>query len=56
MARPKGSKNKPTDEKELQINIAEDPILFDEELISKPIPKNKILIGYHPITGDEVWQ
>jgi len=44
--------------KKKEEEIAVDPILFDEDLLA-PEPKEdkpKILIGYHPITGAEVWQ
>jgi hypothetical protein len=52
MPRVKGSKNKPK-EKEVV-----DPILVDEDLVhAEPKPtKEKVLIGYHPISGAEVWQ
>jgi hypothetical protein len=49
MARPKGSKNIPKEEEVV------DPILVDEDLVHAE-PKPKVLIGYHPITGAEVWQ
>jgi len=52
MARPKGSKNIPKEEEVV------DPILVDEDLVhAEPKPtKPKVLIGYHPIFGAEVWQ
>jgi hypothetical protein len=31
-----------------------DPILFDEDLLA-PEPKPKVFLGYHPITGEEVY-
>jgi hypothetical protein len=42
MARPKGSKNIPKEEDKVEPTESE--------------PKPKVLIGYHPITGAEVWQ
>lgn len=55
--------------KKAKKEIIIDPILIDEDLLSDPIkepiqvkqpsvekPKNKVLLGYHPITGAEVWQ
>jgi hypothetical protein len=34
-----------------------DPILFDEDLLAPEPkePKPKIFLGYHPITGEEVY-
>ena len=83
MPRPKGSKNKTTEQKvaelieevkELKadevekaeaINELED-LLSSEVEISvkepevvaeiKPASTEKIFVGYHPITGEEVWQ
>ena len=49
MPRVKGSKNKPKEPEVI------DPILVDEDLVHAE-PKPKVLIGYHPITGAEVWQ
>ena len=46
MARPKGSKNLPKDQD------VEDT---DQEVV-EPIESKPVLLGYHPITGDEVWQ
>ena len=48
MARPKGSKNKSVEE--------ETPIEETPKEDPKKIPNDKIFIGYHPITGAEVWQ
>tara|TARA_R110000868_G_scaffold391464_1_gene661642 strand:+ start:279 stop:452 length:174 start_codon:yes stop_codon:yes gene_type:complete len=55
--------------KKAKKEIIIDPILIDEDLLSDPIkepikvkqpsvekPKDKVLLGYHPITGAEVWQ
>lgn len=56
MPRVKGSKNKPKDQEVVaddQIKV--DPILVSEDLVQAK-PKKKVLIGYHPITGAEVWQ
>ena len=36
-----------------QLVVDIDPILVDEDLLGE-VPKK--LIGYHPITGAEVWQ
>ena len=38
--------------------VVVNPILVDEDLVhEEPKPtKEKVFIGYHPITGDEVWQ
>jgi hypothetical protein len=53
MARPKGSKNIPKDQ---EVSDS-DPILVSEDLLHpEPEPKKKVLIGYHPISGAEVWQ
>jgi hypothetical protein len=60
MPRVKGSKNKPKD----QEVVADDQIKVDENKVKDPdtylnanmIPKKKVLIGYHPISGAEVWQ
>jgi hypothetical protein len=49
MGRPKGSKNVTKEEEPI------DPILIDEDL-PHPDPEPKVLLGYHPITGAEVWQ
>lgn len=55
---------KPRAKKEVkgELVIPEDYVLIDEDLLSAPIkepsvekPKNKVLLGYHPITGAEVW-
>ena len=52
MARVKGSKNKPKDQE-----VADtDQISEDKNLVKEPEPKKKVLIGYHPISGAEVWQ
>ena len=52
MARPKGSKNIPKDQE-----VADtDQISEDKNLVKDPEQKPKVLIGYHPITGAEVWQ
>lgn len=68
MARPKGSKNKSTDEKIVEIieelkelDVDQEKLLeaIDEvdDLLSEPVkePKKGRLLGYHPITGEEVW-
>ena len=57
MARPKGSKNIPKDSmpKELQDFFNDDQISEDKNLVKDPKPKKKVLLGYHPITGVEVW-
>lgn len=60
MPRVKGSKNKPKD----QEVVDSDQISEDKNLVKEPdtylndnmIPKKKVLLGYHPITGAEVWQ
>lgn len=52
MPRVKGSKNKPKD----QEVVADDQIKVDENKVKEPEPKKKVLIGYHPISGAEVWQ
>jgi hypothetical protein len=60
MPRVKGSKNKSKD----QEVVADDQISEDKNKVTEPdtylndnmIPKKKVLIGYHPITGAEVWQ
>jgi hypothetical protein len=52
MGRPKGSKNKQTNDKEPEI-VAEE--IETEELLDSP-PKNKKLIGYSPINGEEIWE
>jgi hypothetical protein len=58
MARVKGSKNKPKDSmpQELQDFFSDDQISEDKNLVKDPEPKKKVLIGYHPISGAEVWQ
>jgi hypothetical protein len=56
MPRVKGSKNKPKDQEVVDTDqITIDPILVSEDLIQEK-PKKKVLIGYHPISGAEVWQ
>lgn len=43
-------------EKELELEL--EKILTDEEILA-PDPKEenpKVLVGYHPISGAEVWQ
>jgi hypothetical protein len=52
MARPKGSKNITND----QEVVDNDQISEDKNLVKEPEPKKKVLIGYHPISGAEVWQ
>lgn len=47
MARAKGSKNIPKDQ---------EVVADDQEVVEPTEPKPKVLIGYHPITGAEVWQ
>lgn len=68
--RPKGSKNKTTEEKvqelieevkELKADEAEKAEVIDEldDLLSAPVKeevKEKRFLGYHPITGAEVWK
>jgi hypothetical protein len=62
MARPKGSKNIPKDQEVVDTDqISEDKNLVKDPIkepiqVKDPEPKKKILIGYHPITGAEVWQ
>jgi hypothetical protein len=34
--------------------LKDDPILVDEDLLGSK-PEDKKLLGYHPITGKEVW-
>jgi hypothetical protein len=46
MARPKGSKNLPKDQD------VEDT---DQEVVESP-DHEPVLLGYHPITDEEVWQ
>jgi hypothetical protein len=54
--------------KKVKKEIIIEPILIDEDLLSDPIKepiqvkepyveiaKDKVLLGYHPITGAEVW-
>lgn len=62
MARAKGSKNIPKtiesyesmlDEEDLLNAPIKEPIQVKEPHVEKS--KNKILLGYHPITGAEVW-
>jgi hypothetical protein len=62
MAKPKGSKNITTDQEVVDTDqISEDTNLVTEQsgdkyLNDHMIPKKKVLIGYHPISGAEVWQ
>lgn len=49
MPRVKGSKNKPKDQE----------VVVENQEVVEPTeskPKPKVLIGYHPISGAEVWQ
>ena len=55
MARPKGSKNKPTEEKPQEIEQETEDLLGTPESEPQP-PKVKKPIGYHPISGAEVWE
>lgn len=75
MARPKGSKNKSTEQKvaeiieevkELKADEAEKAEVIDEleDLLSSPKEEETVivssdgkgkLVGYHPITGAEIW-
>jgi len=52
MSRPKGSKNKPQQE-ETSEQLQDLP--EDSELLGETKEDNKKLLGYHPITGAEVW-
>lgn len=56
MAKTKGSKNVAADQEVADDDqITGDPILVSEDLVQAK-PKPKVLIGYHPISGAEVWQ
>lgn len=61
MPRVKGSKNKPKDQEVVDTDqISEDKNLVKDPIkepiqVKDPEQKKKILIGYHPITGAEVW-
>jgi adenosyl cobinamide kinase/adenosyl cobinamide phosphate guanylyltransferase len=59
MARPKGSKNK-KEEIDAVIHVDEDLLSTDvvvtDEIVAQIVPtKEKTLLGYHPITGVEIW-
>ena len=70
MPRPKGSKNKTVNQKideliedvqKLQVDEAEKAEAIDQldDLLESPVDESetdKIFVGYHPITGAEVWQ
>lgn len=70
MARPKGSKNKPVEAKveemiakiqALPVDETEKAEAIDEleDLLDTPIKEEsseKKFIGYHPVTGKEVWE
>lgn len=70
MARPKGSKNKTASEKveaiieaveKLPLDPKEKAEAIDElddllDLQEDETKKDKIFVGYHPITNEEVWQ
>lgn len=55
MAKTKGSKNTDTDQISEDKNLVKDPIKEPIQ-VKDPEQKKKILIGYHPISGAEVWQ
>lgn len=66
MPRPKGSKNKTLNEKiedliedvnELDVDAGEkaEAISELEDLLDSPNNSEKKLVGYHPISGEEVW-
>ncbi len=66
MSRPKGSKNKENDErineviselKELDVDQEQLKEAIDEvdDLLSGEVEVKK-LVGYHPITGAEIWE
>lgn len=59
MARPKGSKNKKEETIDL-VPMDEDllstEVVITEEVVAQIVPtKEKTLLGYHPITGVEIW-
>jgi hypothetical protein len=70
MPRPKGSKNKTAQDKVVAIIEAVEKLPLDEkekaeaidqldDLLESPVDESKtdkIFVGYHPITGTEVWQ
>lgn len=66
MARPAGSKNKTKDQidemiaqvKELDVNEEEkqEAISELEDLLGSIPSEGRKLIGYHPITGSEIWE
>jgi len=70
MPRPKGSKNKSAQDKVVAIIEAVEKLPLDEkekaeaidqldDLLESPVDESKadkIFVGYHPITGKEVWQ
>lgn len=51
MARPKGSKNKNTEDLAVKLEIAKEHIEEPEPTEPKP----RVFLGYHPITGEEVY-
>lgn len=53
MGRPKGSKNKPqtTEQPTPEVTLPE-----DTELLGETPKKPKKPLGYHPVTGEEVWE
>lgn len=55
MPRPKGSKNKqPTEEVKEKLFTEITEVEKEEDLLEPPKEK-RIFLGYHPITGAEVW-
>ncbi len=58
MARPKGSKNKPRpEEPSADELLGEQPKEEIEQAVKSEVKeeKPKRMVGYHPITGKEVW-
>lgn len=55
MARPKGSKNVPKTIESHESMLDEEDLLNTPAIKEEEKPKDKILLGYHPITGAEVW-
>lgn len=53
MGRPKGSRNKPQIE---ETPVQEETVLEDSELLGETPKKPKKPLGYHPVTGEEVWE
>jgi len=70
MARPKGSKNKTQEEKVIAIIDGVSNLKLDEEEKQEaideledllgdplyPVKEGKVFLGFHPITGAEVWK